>query len=51
MAEVYKKHTIYIDIKNITSSMNLGLSTVDKKRLIDIGYKAADTYFDEISKI
>lgn len=51
MAEIYKKHTIYIDIKNITSSMNLGLSTVDKKRLIDIGYDAADTYFDEISKI
>jgi NTE family protein len=46
MADLYKPHTIYIDIKNITSSMNLGLSSIDKKKLIELGYNAADKYFN-----
>lgn len=48
LADTYKKHTIYIDIKNITSSMNLGLSSTNKKKLIEIGYEAANKYFNEI---
>ena len=44
--DMYKKHTIYIDIKNLTSSINFGLSTINKKKLIDIGYEAATKYFE-----
>lgn len=46
MNGVYKDHTIYIDTKNITSSINFGLSSSNKKKLIDAGYEAATKYFN-----
>lgn len=45
--EMYKDHTIYIDTKNITSSMNFCLSSSNKKKLIEVGYLAATKYFEK----
>jgi predicted acylesterase/phospholipase RssA len=46
MNKDYQKHTIYIDTENLTQTVNFGLSAVDKKRLIDIGYKTATKFFE-----
>jgi NTE family protein len=48
MTEKYQDHTIFIHTENITQTVNFSLSIGDKKRLIDIGYKAADNYFKNV---
>jgi NTE family protein len=45
MSEKYQAHTIFIHTENITQTVNFSLSPNDKKKLIDIGYRAADNYF------
>lgn len=46
MSEIYKQHTIYIHTENITHTVNFSLTINEKKKLIDIGYKAATKYFN-----
>ena len=46
MDTTYKDHTIFIDTQGITQTINFGLSPLDKKKLIDIGYKTACLYFN-----
>jgi len=47
MDKSYKDHTIFIDTQGITQTVNFGLSPLDKKKLIDIGYKTACLYFTQ----
>lgn len=47
MDKSYKDHTIFIDTQGITQTVNFGLSPLDKKRLIEIGYKTASLYFTQ----
>ena len=46
MNKEYKDHTIFLDTQGITQTVNFGLSPLDKKKLIDIGYKTANIYFE-----
>lgn len=46
MSELYKNHTIYIHTENITHTVNFSLTSNEKKKLIEIGYKAATNFFD-----
>lgn len=45
MNKEYKDHTIYIDTQGITQTVNFGLSALDKKKLIEIGYQTASKFF------
>lgn len=46
MNKEYQDHTIFIDTQGITQTVNFGLSPLEKKKLIDIGYKTATVYFE-----
>lgn len=46
MNKDYREHTIFLDTQGITQTVNFGLSPLDKKKLIDIGYKTANIYFE-----
>jgi NTE family protein len=48
MNKNYKDHTIFLDTQGITQTVNFGLSPLDKKKLIDIGYKTATIFFEDI---
>lgn len=49
-SDIYSKSTIFIYTNDITSTIKFDMSRKDKKRLIKIGYKAADDYFNELIK-
>jgi predicted acylesterase/phospholipase RssA len=42
----YKDHTIFIDTQGITQTVNFGLSSSEKTKLINLGYKASTEYFE-----
>ena len=44
-SEEYKNCTIYIHTEDITQSVNFALTTIEKTRLIDIGYKSVNDFF------
>lgn len=46
MNKDYRDHTIFVETQGITQTVNFGLSPLDKKKLIDIGYKTATKYFE-----
>ena len=45
----YRDHTIFLETQGISQTVNFGLSPLDKKKLIDIGYKTATKYFENIT--
>jgi NTE family protein len=44
--EDYTEHTIFIDTKGITQTVNFGLSLHEKKQLIQIGYEEGNKFFE-----
>ena len=44
----FKSCTVYIDTENITQSINFSLTAQDKHKLIEIGYKYTDEFFNKL---
>lgn len=49
-SEKYKDNTIYIDVSEITGTVNFELSILKRKQLIEIGYNSATNFFDDLNK-
>lgn len=45
VSEKYKDHTIYINTEGITQTINFSLEPSQKQTLIDVGYKACESFF------
>lgn len=41
----YKDHVIFVNTKHFTQTVNFGLQPIEKKKLIEIGYKCATKFF------
>ena len=46
MNKDYRDHTIFLETQGITQTVNFGLSPLDKKKLIEIGYQTATKFFE-----
>lgn len=44
-SELYKKHTVYVYTKDVTSTIKFDISKRDKLKLIKIGYNSINNYF------
>lgn len=45
---VYNDHTVYIDTKDLTQTINFSLSKIDKERLVEMGYAATKEFFNRV---
>jgi predicted acylesterase/phospholipase RssA len=45
--EEFKNCTVYIDTENITQTINFGLTPQEKHKLIEIGYRVTNDFFEK----